>query len=230
MPRPTPPAVKPANQSTEAKPLIVRDRYGKAMLTVEPEQVSSYQSLVDDWQTCDRCPLHATRQNVVFARGNLPAEVLFIGEAPGQVEDDFGFPFVGPSGRLLATILKQIRQHNNGWRYAITNPVGCIPWENDEGKIRQPHTGELAACLPRLLRIVELCQPQGIVLLGKVAENSYATYSPGIEKVLGYKPKSLGVYHPAYILRQGGANGNVAFDNTLSGLKRFIFSTLMLGR
>jgi uracil-DNA glycosylase len=61
---------------------------------------------VDDWKDCTRCPLHTVRSNVVLARGSIPCDILFVGEAPGRSEDALGKPFVGPAGILLDEMIE----------------------------------------------------------------------------------------------------------------------------
>lgn len=218
------------------------DSDGDVQLTVSDDIAEEFASLVKDWRKCQLCSLAATRKHVVFARGTLPADVLFIGEAPGPKEDEVGFPFVGPSGRLLTTIIDKLRESRNGWSYAITNPIGCVPWAKaqEEGQdphtFRQPEPIEIEKCFPRFLKILELADPKGIVLLGKVAEKFWTDYGEQITKLLSErleKSVSYKMYparHPSYLLRSGGAReGNAHYRDTISGLKQFLFQTLNVG-
>lgn len=77
-------------------------RTGRVSLGLSP-----YQQLVEDWKACTRCYLHLGRRKVVLARGQIPAEVLFVGEAPGEAEDTLGKPFKGPAGQLLDHIIRR---------------------------------------------------------------------------------------------------------------------------
>ena len=102
----------------------------------------TWEELKSDCLTCTKCDLCETRANVVFGDGVADAEVLFIGEGPGQNEDEQGLPFVGRSGALLDTFLRTIdldRKKN----IFITNTVKCRPPQN-----RDPLPDERAACLP----------------------------------------------------------------------------------
>ena len=223
-----------------SKPPIVEkylDRDGDVKLTVHGEEQNiAFQQLLAEWEGCERCPLSATRHHVTFVRGKLPADVLFIGEAPGPKEDEYGFPFVGPSGRLLTTMIRELQSSRNGWSFAIANPVGCIPWERpkEEGqepdKFRQPEPYEIKKCSPRFLKIVELVNPTGIILLGKVAEQFWNDHGEDIQQQLGRTFKTTKTHHPAYLLRRGGAReGNMDYKTALSGLRFFLFQTLKLG-
>lgn len=147
------------------------------------------------WRNCTLCPLHKTRNKVVQYRGDLPARVVFIGEAPGMAEDLTGSPFVGPAGLLLDDILEVI-QDETGERlsYAITNVVCCIP--KQRGELRQPFLSEIDACSPRLESFLEAADPSLIVLVGETARK---TFEENYE-VQGIR--CIHVLHPAAILRQ----------------------------
>ena len=147
------------------------------------------------WKDCTRCPLCETRRSVVLYRGSIPCDFLLVGEAPGEIEDLRGRPFVGPAGKLLNQILLDVLVHRlKNLRYAITNIVACIPIIEDElssGKTRAPDKNEAKACKPRLEKFIEICKPRLIVTLGKTAEK----YLPG------HSASTLGIIHPAAILR-----------------------------
>jgi DNA polymerase len=121
--------------------------------------------LYEDWKKCDRCPLVETRHKVVFGEGNPDADILFIGEGPGEEEDKVGRPFIGESGQLFTALWESLDQHR-GDSY-VTNIVGCRPPEN-----RNPTKIEKEACLPRLHEIIYIIDPLLIVTLGKVALNA----------------------------------------------------------
>lgn len=144
------------------------------------------------WVRCKACPLHLCRTRGVFGErfgGGTGPRLLIIGEAPGQIEDIEGRPFVGPSGQLLRDVYLTPAQVDNAF---ITNTVCCRPPRN-----RDPQPEEIAACAKHLFEIVEHYEPQGIVHIGRVAQRLAPTI-PGLPKV--------GVYHPAYILRKGWPN------------------------
>lgn len=207
----------------------VKDAFGEVQLRVSPDLWSRYEDLLLDWVECERCPLHATRNKVVFVRGSLPADVLFLGEAPGPTEDQFGFPFVGPSGRLLSTMLRELEKSRKGWTYAIANPVGCVPWYDDDGvqRFRQPHETEVNACSPRFVKLLELANPTGIVLMGKVAESYWARYGTQLKRELSKSFLVNCIQHPSYILRNGGARDtNTTYRTAMSSLKQFLFQKI----
>ena len=121
-----------------------------------------FETLRSTCLTCRRCPLAETRTQVVFGVGPTDAEVLFVGEGPGQQEDLTGEPFVGPAGHLLDDMLSIIGlgRHN----CYITNIVKCRPPQN-----RDPLDGEQMACMPFLRQQTKLLRPKIIVCLGRIA-------------------------------------------------------------
>lgn len=137
---------------------------------------------------CYNCGLSKTRKSQVVARGRLPCDVLFVGEAPGRSEDLLGKPFCGPAGRVLDKLIGEIGFES----YAITNAVQCYPTDS-EGNTREPSKDEVAACMENFKRVLDKARPKQTVLLGKVA-NKY---------LRKYVPNPTHVYHPAYLLRRG---------------------------
>lgn len=221
---------KPVEQSVP-EPLRFLDRDGELMLTVSANLASGYEQFLNDWNDCQRCPLYAGRDQVVFARGTLPADILFIGEAPGPVEDEEGFPFVGPSGRVLNVLVREV-QAVSAFTYAIINTVGCVPWNNPDGeekRFRVPERSETESCLPRFVQLFRFVSPKGVILLGKTAETFWERYR------LEWKSQKItcpavSICHPSYILRNGGIKeDNEPLRIARSGLKHFILRELGLG-
>lgn len=160
----------------------------------------SWNDFVKQCESCQACPLGATRTNVVIYRGSVVAPIMFVGEGPGATEDEQGLPFVGQAGRLLQLLLDA--QGFSTENYHIANVVKCRPPEN-----RVPTEQEAAACKKLLGTQILICKPKIIVLLGKTAytlftgdKNAKMTQIRGafIEKN-GYL--IMPTFHPAYILR-----------------------------
>ena len=160
----------------------------------------SWNDFVKQCESCQACPLGATRTNVVIYRGSVVAPIMFVGEGPGATEDEQGLPFVGQAGRLLQLLLDA--QGFSTENYHIANVVKCRPPEN-----RVPTEQEAAACKKLLGTQILICKPKIIVLLGKTAytlftgdKNAKMTQIRGafIEKN-GYF--IMTTYHPAYALR-----------------------------
>ena len=162
-----------------------------------------------DWETlqaqclqCRRCELARTRQNVVFGVGPRDAEILFVGEGPGQQEDIHGEPFVGPAGHFLDDMLSIIGlgRHN----CYIGNIVKCRPPQN-----RDPLQTEQDACIPWLRMQTRLLQPKIIVCLGRIAAMKLIREDFKITREHGQWMEKGGIwftalYHPSALLRDEG--------------------------
>ena len=133
------------------------------------EKQRALQKIADDVEVCQRCPLYKTGTRGVPGEGNPDADMLFIGEGPGQKEDELGRPFVGPAGRLLEELLQHIGLTRND--VYIANVIKHRPPGN-----RDPLPDEVEACWPYLKRQIETIQPQVIVLLGR---HALARFLPG---------------------------------------------------
>ncbi len=159
-----------------------------------------------DWETlrasclqCSRCELCGTRTNVVFGVGPQDAEILFVGEGPGQQEDLSGEPFVGPAGRFLDDMLSIIGlgRHN----CYIANIVKCRPPQN-----RDPMQTEQEACMPWLRMQAKLLRPKIIVCLGRIAAMKLIREDFKISREHGQWTEKGGIwftamYHPSALLR-----------------------------
>ena len=152
---------------------------------------------------CVRCPLHQGRNRVVFGNGNADADLMFVGEGPGQQEDIQGLPFVGRAGKLLDQLLEEIGLSRG--EVFVTNVVRCRPPGN-----RDPQPEEIAACRSYTDRQIQLIEPRLICSLGKFAMQVLTRTNRGITAVHG-KPEvhELGgrtmrvypLFHPAAALR-----------------------------
>ncbi len=149
---------------------------------------------------CSKCGLAATRNHVIFGEGNPHAKILVIGEAPGRDEDLGGRPFIGRSGQLLDKILAACGFTREEHVY-ISNIVKCRPPGN-----RDPEIGEREACLPYLLKQIEIIDPVMLVLLGATALKSMMGQDMRITRVRGNWLEWNGrlvmpVFHPSALLR-----------------------------
>ena len=149
---------------------------------------------------CSRCALAQTRTNVVFGTGVPTARVMFIGEGPGQHEDEEGLPFVGRSGKLLDQYLESIDLDRNK-NIFIANIVKCRPPQN-----RDPLPEEWEACMPWLREQFRLIRPRIIVCLGRIAAQRMIRADFSVTKEHGtFIEKNgvlfMGTLHPAALLR-----------------------------
>jgi DNA polymerase len=156
--------------------------------------------------TCTACKLAPTRTQVVFGVGDPNADLLFVGEGPGEQEDLRGEPFVGRAGQLLTQLIEGIGLTRSA--VYIANVVKCRPPGN-----RDPQPDEIEACSPWLDRQLELIRPHVIVTLGNFATKLLLDTKDGITKLRGREfPYSragvtatlIPTYHPSAVLRGGG--------------------------
>lgn len=193
-PAPTPapaPAPTPATAPAAASEKSGLDPIARR---VRLEQISR------DVAACVRCPLHASRTQTVFARGNPESDLMFVGEGPGAEEDAQGLPFVGKAGQLLDKMIVAM-----GYQPAdvyVANIVKCRPPNN-----RKPEPAEMEACEGFLHEQIALVQPRVIVALGATAVEGLLKIS-GITRLRGawrlYRGQVpvMPTFHPAYLLRQ----------------------------
>lgn len=159
----------------------------------------SWESLEAACRACQGCGLADTRTHVVFGDGARDAEILLIGEGPGQNEDEQGVPFVGRAGQLLDDMLEMI--HLDRTKVYIANVVKCRPPNN-----RDPLNVEQEACIGYLRRQAALLRPRIIVCLGRIAAKAIIKEDFKITLEHGQWFERGGVqmtaiYHPAALLR-----------------------------
>ncbi|MFY9530301.1 MAG: uracil-DNA glycosylase [Candidatus Acidiferrales bacterium] len=164
----------------------------------------------EDIGECTRCRLHRQRTNIVFGVGNPKAELVFVGEGPGHDEDVQGIPFVGRAGKLLTQIIEAMGLRRED--VYICNVVKCRPPEN-----RTPEKDEIATCSPFLVRQLDAIRPKVIVCLGSVAAQMLLGTNQSLSRFRGewfdYRgARLLSTYHPAYLLRNPNAKGEVWKD------------------
>ncbi len=177
---------------------------------------------VEIWQGCQRCPLAKQRSNICLARGTLPCDVLFIGEAPGISEDAIGQPFVGPAGNRLDQIIERsFAAFNNrdlddpvrGITYALTNLVACFPREAKAEGDHKPQSGEILECRPRLIEFINIARPRLIVCVGGLS-TAYVNHNDTI--------KCIDITHPAAIMRMPLAQQTMAMQKCIVVLRNAV--------
>ena len=163
----------------------------------------TWEALERDCGACRACALAETRTNVVFGDGAKDAEILLVGEGPGQREDEQGIPFVGPAGLLLDDMLEIIDLSRKKNIY-IANMVKCRPPQN-----RDPLNEEQEACIGYLRNQVALIRPKIIVCLGRISAMKLIRPDFKITREHGQWFEKAGIhmtaiYHPAALLRDVG--------------------------
>lgn len=162
-------------------------------------------------KSCTKCDLHASRTNAVFGVGNPDtAEIMIIGEAPGQQEDLRGEPFVGRAGQLLNSMLHAIGLSRD--TVFIGNILKCRPPKN-----RDPSPEEVATCTPYLLEQIDHIKPKLIVALGRIAAQFLLDTKTPIsqlrrEEHVYHNTPLIVTYHPAYLLRSPGEKAKSWMD------------------
>ncbi len=196
-------AAKPASAARAAvAPLAPPPTEGAAATEARVVRIANldWGNFTADVAACVACGLAHTRKNTVPGVGDVHAEWLFVGEAPGSEEDAKGEPFVGQAGKLLDNMLAALSMKRGGNVY-IANVLKCRPPNN-----RTPEPREIDACRPYLDRQIALLRPKVIVALGRSAATTLLGMDATIASLRGRVHRYRGVplvvtYHPAYLLR-----------------------------
>lgn len=164
----------------------------------------------DIGENCRRCKLCEQRNKIVFGAGHPKAELVFVGEGPGHDEDIQGLPFVGRAGKLLTQMIEAMGLRRDD--VYIANVVKCRPPQN-----RAPEPDEIETCSPFLYRQLAVIRPKAVVCLGAIAFQSLTGTKPSMSRIRGQWLEFRGIpllatYHPAYLLRNPNAKGDVWED------------------
>lgn len=183
----TPPAIRPEALGAEAKSAAFADLRRRAL-------------------GCVKCPhLASSRKQVVFGVGDINAQLMFIGEAPGADEDQQGEPFVGKAGQLLTKIIQTMGLSRDS--VYIANILKCRPdTPGQSAGNRKPRPEEMQTCIPFLHEQIDLIRPRVIVALGGTAVEGLLGKTAGIMRLRGHwqtfrDTPLMPTYHPAYLLR-----------------------------
>lgn len=173
---------------------------------------------------CRKCEIGATRQNSVYGEGDPCAQLMVIGEGPGETEDKLGRPFVGRAGELLEKMLGAIDLARED--VFICNTVKCRPTALEGGRLRNraPDPQEMRNCRPYLDEQIDLIRPRVILALGAPAARSFLGAAFSITRQRGQWFEGPGgtplmaTFHPAYLLRMTGGE--------LTAVKRLVWRDL----
>ncbi len=176
----------------------------------EPPYLESWDKLEDVCKRCTRCALSATRTNIVFGTGNREADLMFVGEAPGEKEDLSGIPFVGAAGKLFDKYLEAVDIKRED--VYIANMLKCRPPKN-----RDPQESEQDICIDYLRNQVRLIRPKMIVCLGRISAMRLIKPDFKITREHGQWIQKGGiwmcaVYHPALLLRDPRKKEDMLLD------------------
>jgi len=175
-----------------------------ALATRRKENAEKLAALAKRLEGCTRCQLSKGRTNIVMGQGDPAAELVFVGEGPGETEDQTGLAFVGRAGELLTKMIQAMGLTRD--EVFIANVVKCRPPGN-----RPPAPDEMATCLPFLAEQLEIIKPRVICALGKTASVGLGLLPPdaALGSIRGRFKEHRGTpvmvtYHPSYLLRTPG--------------------------
>lgn len=168
-------------------------------LTGTGEKAQTLEELERSSGACHACPLAESRTRFVFGSGDAFAQLMFVGEAPGEEEDRQGKPFVGAAGQLLTKMIEAMGFTRN--QIYIANILKCRPPKN-----RTPLPEEIAVCFPILRKQIEIIQPKFICALGLTAARALLGSEDSLSKLRGrfydvMGAKLIPTYHPSALLR-----------------------------
>jgi DNA polymerase len=173
------------------------------LLDSEPPPFASFSELERETLACRKCALAQGRTQVVFGAGDPAADLLFVGEGPGEQEDIQGIPFVGRAGQLLTRLIEGIGLTRDD--VYIANVVKCRPPGN-----RDPLPAEIEECSPYLEAQLRFIEPAVVVTLGNFATKLLLDTKEGITKLRGrefpFRERAVLIptFHPSAVLRNGG--------------------------
>jgi uracil-DNA glycosylase len=191
-----PVAAAPAARVQAAAPKAAAPKVAESGVVIPGETLDEVRTVLGD---CKRCKLCDSRKQIVFGSGNPRAELVFVGEGPGEEEDKQGVPFVGAAGQLLTKMIEAMKFSRD--TVYICNVVKCRPPGN-----RNPEPEEIQSCEPFLRAQLRVIKPKVIVALGKFAAQTLLRDDTTITRLRGQWRQYEGIdlmptFHPAYLLR-----------------------------
>lgn len=173
------------------------EKFKKSVMN--PEESNPWETLRAKALACTACALSKDRKKVVFGEGNIHADLMFVGGAPGQEEDEAGRPFIGEAGQLLTKIIQAMNLKRDD--VYITHCVKCHPVDD-----RNPSSDEVASCDPFLARQIQLVQPKIICALGKFSTQILLQTEVSIAELRGKFTDYLGIkimptFDPSHLLK-----------------------------
>jgi len=193
------PGAVPHVKATGFAPIPVDQPFSAPLLSTDEKRQRLTAMNEKEVRLCTRCRLCETRTNTVFGEGDIDAKIFFIGEGPGETEDQTGRPFVGRAGELLNKMIAGMGLARE--QVYIANIVKCRPPNN-----RVPAPDEVATCTPYLERQIEIIRPSAIVTLGLPSTQYMLQTKLSMGRMRGQFHAWRGIplmptYHPAYVLR-----------------------------
>ena len=193
---------------SDAAPFRIDELFTAPLLPTEKKKIALATMNDNEVRGCVKCRLSNVRTRTVFGEGDVDAKLFFIGEGPGENEDQTGRPFVGRAGQLLDRMI--VARGLSRAQVFIANIVKCRPPQN-----RMPALDEAAICTPYLVRQLEIVRPRVIVTLGLSSTRYMLQVNSTMGKLRGQWQAWRGIklmptFHPAYILRSYTAQTRAA--------------------
>lgn len=227
----TPPPAAPQEDIRPAKSSPHKEENKAVTSGTKPEsggddKAARFEELRRKVVVCEKCPhLVQSRTQVVFGVGNINAELMFVGEAPGEDEDIQGEPFVGKAGQLLTKIIETMGFNRED--VYIGNVLKCRPdMPAGVSGNRKPKPDEMQTCLPYLIEQIKIIQPRLLVALGATAMAGLTGNTEPMNRLRGRWHEFQGIplmptYHPAYLLRnQSQSEKRKVWEDMLMVLER----------
>lgn len=187
------------------------------------------------WRRCVSCPLGKVHRQRIIYRGAIPADLMIVGEAAGDIEITFESPFIGPAGEKLNAMLRKVFKgydpdsgydDETGYGIVITNSIICPPADTPSSPLRKPKSSEITACNTRLLEFVTIASPRYIIAAGRPAEQACKKMEDqGMDVPYEYAP------HPSAILRQAeqGNLDEARFIHVLKTAESYLSDPIVKG-
>lgn len=184
------------------------------------QEIHTWNQFCDKWGKGCGSSLCSRAKCIVLGRGMYPAEVLFVGEAPGESEDALGIPFIGPAGEIIDGIIADSMKYE-GYSYFMTNVVGCIPHDETGNKANEPKQLDIDQCSKRLQDTINLVKPKIIICVGKIAEKEITRSG---KHTLRLSPDCrIGtIVHPAAIIRMPYVNQPLAIKKQIATIQSLV--------
>lgn len=165
---------------------------------------------LEAWKDCTLCQYSETRKRIVLGKGDIPCDILLVGEGPGPSENVLGLPFIGKSGKLLDRILFKALgpPETRKWRIAYNNIIACIPLVEGHEK-EEPDPECVIACIPRVEEFIRICKPKLLIAVGTITEDWFDQRHKDSIKVPHNTP-IVSMMHPGRILRMPEAAQSMA--------------------
>ena len=178
--------------------------------------LSNYSMHHATWSECKQCPIGRYSNSRIFYKGSIPADILIVGEAPGDTDLVLNKPFAGPAGRLLDKILAEaFEEVEHEVHFCMTYSILCSPCEPPQFKMRTPSENEIRNCSSRLQNFYDIVAPSHVIAAGRIAEKA-------VKRLRAAKsanpPDCTVIQNPISILNQA-EQGTLDYKRAVSALK-----------